>query len=102
MKKQESRRHVLLRGGAAFSIAPLIGMSAPRLARAEDVHPTPEQRARIEAALRLLGFVTWGEIEREDGGRAWEIDDARGHDGRRYELKLSANDLREISRKLED
>lgn len=38
-------------------------------ARAADNQLTPEQRVRIKAAPRSLGFVRWGEIERENGGR---------------------------------
>lgn len=49
---------------------------------ADDDRPSPEERARIETTLRGMGFVRWGEIEREDGGRAWEVDDARAADGR--------------------
>ena len=67
------------------------------VARADDA-PSPEERTRIEAALTALGFVSWGEIEREDDGRVWEVDDARLADGREFDLKLAADDLRELSR----
>ncbi|MFD2181687.1 PepSY domain-containing protein [Rhodoplanes azumiensis] len=52
-----------------------------------DRMPSPDERARIESTLRAAGFTSWGEIESEDGGR-WEVEDAVGPDGRRYELKL--------------
>jgi hypothetical protein len=45
-----------------------------------------------------MGFVSWEEIEREDGGRVWEVDDARLADGTKYDRKLAADDLREIER----
>jgi hypothetical protein len=59
--------------------------------------PTAEERSRIEAALRAHGFTHWGEIERE-GASAWEVEDARSTDGRKYELKLSSDKLEIIKR----
>ena len=81
---------------AVLAVAPAV---APR---ADDDRPSPGERARIEAALRGLGFVRWGEIEREDGGRAWEVDDARTAEGRQYDLRLAADDLRELWRREDD
>ena len=74
------------------------GLFVPAPARAADA-PTPEERARIEAALRTLGFERWGSIEREDDGREWEVDDAHMADGREFDVRLAADDLRELSRK---
>ncbi len=54
--------------------------------------------ARIQARLRGDGFQRWGEIERSDDGHAWKVDDARDQDGRKYELRLSADDLHETRR----
>jgi Peptidase propeptide and YPEB domain len=70
--------------------------------RADDDKPTADERTRIEAALRGLGFESWGEIEREDDGRAWEIDDAHGADGKEFDIKLAADDLHEIEREEDD
>jgi hypothetical protein len=67
-----------------------------------DERPSPEERTRIEAQLRAAGFQSWGEIERENGGREWEVDDARHTDGRKYDLRLAMDDLREVSRRLDD
>jgi hypothetical protein len=64
--------------------------------------PSPAERSRIEAVLRERGFVRWKEIEREDNGRSWEVDDAYTADGRRFDLRLSADDLREIGRDQEE
>ena len=67
-----------------LSIAALILFGAltaspgPALA---DEHPSGDTRTRIEAKLRDMGFERWGEIERSDDGRAWEVDDARLRDG---------------------
>ena len=52
--------------------------------------PLPEHRTRIEAALRRLGFMSWRGIK-----------DARLADGRRFDVRLAADDLRELSRKVE-
>lgn len=67
-----------------------------------DEHPNGEVRARIEAKLRSEGFQHWGEIERSDDGRAWEVDDARHQDGRKYEVRLSYDDLHEVRRHVDD
>lgn len=64
--------------------------------------PTPEQRARIESVLRGRGFARWTEIEREDDGRTWEVDDACTNDGKRFDLRLAAGDLREFACHAED
>ena len=63
--------------------------------------PTPEERTRVEAKLRGLGFERWSQIEREDDGREWGIEDARLTDGRQFDVRLAADDLRELSRKAE-
>lgn len=81
----------------ATALATSLLVAAP-IAMADD-RPNPEERTRIEAALRQMGFVSWSEIEREDGGRVWEVDDARMPDGSKFDLRLAANDLREIERK---
>lgn len=67
-----------------------------------DERPSSEERTRIEATLRERGFQHWGEIERENGGRDWEVEDARHSDGRKYELRLSGDDLRELARRQDD
>ncbi|MFC7474616.1 PepSY domain-containing protein [Dankookia sp. GCM10030260] len=58
--------------------------------------PTAEERARIETALRGLGYVRWDDIEFEHG--VWEIDDARAADGREYDLKLNPDTLAVVER----
>lgn len=70
---------------------------APALA---DRPPTPDERVKIEGALKDAGFTTWKSIELDDG--RWEVDDAIGTDGQKYDLKLSPQSLEIISRKLDD
>lgn len=85
---------------AALTLGAVI--ATPIAAAQANDDPTPQERAAIEAALRQMGFTSWDEIEREDDGRVWEIEDARAADGHKYELKLSVGDLRELSRKRDD
>lgn len=63
-----------------------------------DRAPTPEERSRIEAVLRQQGFTRWDDIEFDDDGPAWEVDDAVGTDGRSFDLKLDPNNLSIIKR----
>ena len=63
--------------------------------------PSTEQRAQIEGKLRALGFVSWSEIEGKRRGQEWGIEDARTAAGQQFDLRLAANDLRELSRKAE-
>jgi len=72
----------------AFSLGVLI--AAP--ARA-DRDPTPQERAQIEQVLRDRGFQSWEEVEMEDDGPFWEVDDARTADGREFDLKLRVDTL---------
>lgn len=65
---------------AAFLAAPLSA------ALADDRDPTPEELARIEAVLQAEGFVSYDDIEWDNG--MWEIDDARTTDGKEYDVKL--------------
>ncbi|MBD0273716.1 MAG: PepSY domain-containing protein [Acetobacteraceae bacterium] len=68
---------------------------APLAAEARD--PSPEMRSRIEAALREQGYTAWDDIDVERDGRI-EVDDARGADGKEYDLKLDPQTLRVIER----
>ncbi len=74
---------------AALALAPM--------AAAEARDPTPEMRARIEAALREQGYTAWDDIDVERNGRI-EVDDARGPDGKEYDLELDPQTLRVIKR----
>ncbi len=67
----------------------------PTTAHAER-EPTPEERTRIEAALRSEGFTRWDEIELDGDG--WEVEDAVAADGKTYELKLNKDTFAIIER----
>ncbi|MEM7223197.1 MAG: PepSY domain-containing protein [Pseudomonadota bacterium] len=59
----------------------------PATAIADDRPPTPEELVEIEKSLRAAGYVTWEEIELDDG--LWEVDDAmKDGDNREFDLKL--------------
>ncbi|MEQ1652829.1 MAG: PepSY domain-containing protein [Hyphomicrobium sp.] len=53
----------------------------------------------VAHALHAKGFVSWDEIEWDDG--VWEIDDARRADGSQYDLKLHPKTLHVIHRQRE-
>ncbi len=65
-----------------------------------DRPPTPDERVKIEGALKDAGFSTWKSIEFDDG--RWEIDDAIASDGRKYDLKLDRQSLAVVERDLDD
>jgi hypothetical protein len=79
-----------------ISLMAALFYSAPAVA---DRAPTPDERAKIEAVLKVSGFTSWEEIEFDDG--YWEVDDARGADGVEYDLKLDPKSF-EIVRKHPD
>lgn len=63
-----------------------------------DRGPTFEERALIERALRVQGFVSWGDIDLDEGEGVWDVEDALSVDGREYELKLRGGTLEVIDR----
>lgn len=73
--------------------APIPGQSSER-------PPSPEERRQIEEVLRQAGFTRWGEIQFDSGH--FEVDDAVGPDGRKYDLKLSQVDFSIMSREPDD
>ncbi len=68
----------------------VLSAASPALA---DRAPTPEETEKIGAALKAAGYVSWEEIELDDDGPFWEIDDARKSDGSRWDLKLRPTTL---------
>ncbi len=61
-----------------------------------DRHATPEERGRIEQALRGHSFTSLGDIELDDG--VWEVDRASHTDGHLYDLTLERETLRILHR----
>lgn len=93
MTNLKTSRRGLWSLGAATAALVAVGMSRTALA---ERHPTPEERTQIETALRALGYVSWGDIELDDG--VWEVDDARLPNGEEYDVKLRPGTLEVISR----
>jgi hypothetical protein len=72
--------------------------AVPAVAFADRV-PDEIERAAIESVLQSEGFTNWGKIELDDN--RWEVDNAVGPDGRRYDLDLDTN-LNIVKHELED
>lgn len=58
-------------------------------ALANDRAPTAAERATIESSLKAAGYVSWEDIELDDG--RWEVDNARKADGSKFDLDLNAS-----------
>lgn len=86
-------------GSFAAAIA-AAALSVPALAH--DRPPTDKERAAIEKALKAAGYVSWEEIELDDDGPYWDVDDARTADGKRFDLKLRPGTLEIFHRDPED
>ncbi|HYI89107.1 MAG TPA: PepSY domain-containing protein [Beijerinckiaceae bacterium] len=89
-------RRARCRLGSVLLLSALVAL-VPQSARA-DRKPTSEERSVIERVLRSQGYQRWGDIEIEDNGRIWEIDAALARNGRRYDLKMSAETFEVIGR----
>src|SRR3546814_8026878 len=73
-----------LKIASAFLAASMIAVPAYA-----DRGPTQDEAKAIAAKLTAEGFKSWEEIELDNDGPYWEIDDARAMDGKKYDLKLS-------------
>lgn len=70
----------------ALKIAAVVLMSTAATAAHADRWPNKAERASITSVLKANGFVSWGEIELDDG--RWEVDNARHASGRVYDLDI--------------
>ena len=73
-------------------------VAAPALA---DRAPNSDELAAIERVLRTSGYVSWEEVELDDDGPRWEVDDARAQDGRRFDIKIDPKTMRIIRAQLD-
>lgn len=62
---------------------------------------TAAERATIEPVLKAAGFVSWEEIELDDDGPFWEVDDARTADGRKYDVKIDPATMKIVRKSLD-
>lgn len=74
-------------------------LAAPAFA---DRAPNATERASLERVLKAAGFVNWEEIELDDDGPLWEVDDARTRNGQRFDLKIDPRTLRIVKRSRDD
>ena len=86
---------------AAFVGLSLVAGTALAFDRDDDRAPTASERASVEQVLRAGGFVSWEEIELDDDGPVWDVDDARTRDGARYDVKIDPSTLRITRRQLD-
>jgi hypothetical protein len=85
---------------ALTALALAMGMTAaPAFA---DRAPTADERLAVEKVLRAAGFISWEEIELDDDGPLWEVDDARTADKKRYDVKIDPQSMKIVSRRLDD
>lgn len=75
-----------------FAAAMTVACSVPALAQRS---PTPEERRRIEYVLQRSGYVSWEDIELDDG--RWVVDGVIGRDGRRWDVTLDPVTLRVVT-----
>jgi len=66
----------------------------------KDRRATDQERAAIEQSLRGQGFTEFKSVSLDDG--VWEVDDARGADGKLYDLKLERHSFRILHRDQDD
>lgn len=83
-------------------VAAVLAASLAAAPACADRAPTAIERQSVEKALRAAGFASWEEIELDDDGPLWEVDDARTSDGKRYDLKLKPGSYEIVKRELED
>ena len=87
--------HVTIAAGALALVA------SPALA---DRPPTDAERAEIERVLRAAGYVSWEEIELDDDGPLWEVDDARtaNRSEGKFDVKIDPRTMRVVRRQRDD
>jgi hypothetical protein len=61
--------------------------------------PTPEEQTAIEGALKTAGYTSWGKVDFDDGH--WDVDNAIGPDGKRYDVDLAPGDLKIIKSEID-
>jgi hypothetical protein len=75
--------------------------AAPAMA---DRAPNAGERTALEKLLKANGFVSWEEIELDDDGPRWEVDDARTAnraDGK-VDLKIDPKSMKIVTRHRDD
>jgi hypothetical protein len=71
----------------AVKFGAVLLLSTMATAAYADRNPTKREWSSVAHVLRAHGFVSWQEIEWDDG--RWEVDDARHRSGRVYDLDIA-------------
>jgi hypothetical protein len=83
----------------ALPIAALFGFALSGIifaAHAADRLPNAAEKTSIESTFKAAGYVTWEEIEFDDG--VWEVDDARKEAGAvDYDIKISPDNWKVVT-----
>lgn len=81
-----------------------VGVSAAMIATPAlaDREPNQAERQQIERVLKNAGYVSWEEVELDDDGPRWEVDDARRADGTRWDIRLAPTTYAIISADRDD
>ncbi|HWL46257.1 MAG TPA: PepSY domain-containing protein [Sphingomonadaceae bacterium] len=85
-------------GTPLLALASAALLASPALA---DRAPTAAETAAIAPVLKAAGFVSWEEIELDDDGPLWEIDDARTANGQKYDVKIDPKTMKIIRKTLD-
>lgn len=86
---------MLTLAASALATAMLTGASA-----ADDRSATAGERANVAAVLTAGGFQSWKKIEFDRDDSTFEVDDARGTDGRIYDVDVRGGAI--VKKDLED
>lgn len=92
----------MIKTSAVLVASMLIGCTVVSPVFAKDRAPNEKEMAALSTSLKAAGFVSWEEVELDDDGPYWDIDDARTSDGARYDLKMKPGTLEIFSRDPED
>jgi uncharacterized membrane protein YkoI len=85
-----------MRSFSVLLLSPLAAIFLGSAAQADRL-PDAQERAAIEQVLLDAGYTRWDEIELDDNGSVWDVDDAIGPDGREYDVDLDADTLEIVS-----
>ncbi|TRW17798.1 PepSY domain-containing protein [Glacieibacterium frigidum] len=72
-------------------LATTLAVATPALA--DDRAPNAAETVALKKRMASLGYVSWEEVELDDDGPYWEIDDARKADGKRFDVRLAPRTL---------
>lgn len=76
-----------------LSIATVLAVTAAP-ALAVDRTPNAAETVALKQRMAGLGYVSWEEVELDDDGPYWDIDDARKADGTKFDVRLAPGSLK--------